>query len=330
MSKKPTAAVVRAREAEVKGLLGQLAHEVDALPEPALRSLFPILQEAQKELERDLTRWLSRLDGEERFTTQHLRTALLQVNAAVEKAQKRVPDLKKSYSASALRAAKLAQTHLQREVAFFSVRFGGSLNPTPLLEAAKVVDHALLDEFDASIRKWGPRTIKNIRKRLAISLAKKETVEQMQRRLVGRSAKYLTPLATQAQKAKVVSRVLWSQAEVDARRIVRTEVINAYNSTKLDMLDELRREDKKWGKRWDAALDYRICARCRALDGIVVPANEKFPTGVSAPPLHPNCRCAVVAWHLDWEPEGASVRFRGAYVAPEGSKRPSRSPRSRP
>jgi len=334
MAKTPkvSAATLAAREKEVKGLLLQINEEVDKLPEATLRQLAPALRTAREELERDLSRWLAKLDGKERFTAQQMRVALIQVQRATKAIEKVSKELKAALVRSVPTARKFAEAHLRREAAFFSVRFGESLSSLPLLEAGKIVDKTLLDRFEASRRRWSTRARAEIRKKLAISLLKKETVEQMQRRLVGRSAKYLSPLATQEQKAKVVSRVLWSRAEADARRIVRTEVVNAYNATKLDMLDGLNAEDPGWGKRWDAALDGRTCKFCKALDHIVVKVGESFPDkgggSVDAPPLHPNCRCAVVAWHLEWEPKGSKIRFKGAYEPPEG-QRPTRSPRTK-
>jgi SPP1 gp7 family putative phage head morphogenesis protein len=324
----PNAATVALREKEVKSLLTTINAEVDRLPEGTMRALAPVLRQAERELEKDLTAWLKTLDGEERFTAQQMRVALLQVRRSLKAVEKAVPALRNGIRKGAARAAALAQQHIQREAAFFSVRFGQSLNPIPILEAGKIIRGTLLDRFDASVRRWPANVRANIRKRLAVSLVKHETVEQMQRRLVGRSAKYLT-LKTPEAKARVVSRVLWSQAESDARRIVRTEVINAYNSVKLDMIDELASEDAKWGKRWDAALDGRTCPNCRALDHIIVKSNQNFPGNVDAPPLHPNCRCAVVAWHFDWEEKGSKIRFQGSYVPPTSGTRPSRSPRTK-
>lgn len=327
--KTPSAATLAAREQQVKGLLFQVNAEVDKLPEATLRRLAPALRAARNELEKDLAAWLSKLDGRERFTAQHLRVALLQVRAAIKAVEKVAPELKAGLRAGASRAAALANAHLRREAAFFSVRFGDSLASIPILEAGKVVQKTLLDRFEASKQRWTQNARAEIRKRLTISLVKKETVEQMQRRLVGRHAKYLSPLASQEQKARVVARVLWSKVEADARRIVRTEVVNAYNAVKLDMIEELNAEDPGWGKRWDAALDGRTCPTCRALDHVVVKADERFPGNVDAPPLHPNCRCAVVAWHLDWEPKGSKIRFKGSYEPPNGSGRPRRSPRTK-
>jgi hypothetical protein len=44
---------------------------------------------------------------------------------------------------------------------------------------------------------------------------------------------------------------------------------------------------------WIVTDDERLEVRCEALDGVQVPLGAAFVSGVQAPPLHPNCRCAV-------------------------------------
>lgn len=43
---------------------------------------------------------------------------------------------------------------------------------------------------------------------------------------------------------------------------------------------------------WLTAED--CCDECQALDGDKVPLGQDFPGGVTAPPLHPNCRCTAL------------------------------------
>lgn len=45
--------------------------------------------------------------------------------------------------------------------------------------------------------------------------------------------------------------------------------------------------------RWNAVLDPRTCPICRPLHNTVAPDPRSFPRG--APPLHPLCRCIVIA-----------------------------------
>jgi hypothetical protein len=68
-------------------------------------------------------------------------------------------------------------------------------------------------------------------------------------------------------------------------------------------------------KLWIAERD--ACVNCAAYAGLTVAAGAKFPAGLSwdpnqrgrgeevdAPPLHPNCRCRIVAWADSWALEG--------------------------
>ncbi|MGW3821809.1 hypothetical protein ACWEAF_05740 [Streptomyces sp. NPDC005071] len=68
-------------------------------------------------------------------------------------------------------------------------------------------------------------------------------------------------------------------------------------------------------KLWIAERD--ACVRCAAYAGHVVDVGDDFPGGLSfdptqrgrgndlpAPPLHPHCRCRVVAWKDSWAVEG--------------------------
>lgn len=51
------------------------------------------------------------------------------------------------------------------------------------------------------------------------------------------------------------------------------------------------------GKRWNTAMDERVCPMCGPLEGKVVALNNYFPVqlagGVMGPPAHVNCRCWV-------------------------------------
>lgn len=80
------------------------------------------------------------------------------------------------------------------------------------------------------------------------------------------------------------------QGEVE--RALRTELYRAYNAAADAILrgrNELR--------RWDATEDWNLCERCAQLNGQEREAHEEFRLGHDAvePPLHPNCRCRVVA-----------------------------------
>ena len=76
-----------------------------------------------------------------------------------------------------------------------------------------------------------------------------------------------------------------------AERIARTETITASNRGALEGYKQSGVVEKK---QWYTALDERTCAECMALHQEIVGLDENFSGGVSAPALHPNCRCTIL------------------------------------
>ena len=101
-----------------------------------------------------------------------------------------------------------------------------------------------------------------------------------------------------------------SQSQVDARvvsradrmlrtradTIARTETIAASTQGQLRLWDQAEDEgliDSTAEVEWVAARDDRTDEDCLGLDGVRRPLHGTFPGGVSGPPLHPDCRCAL-------------------------------------
>lgn len=89
---------------------------------------------------------------------------------------------------------------------------------------------------------------------------------------------------------------------------IRADMIARTESTRFRMRGVLYR----WAesgiveyKRWNAAGD--ACPECQALDGTVVGLSDAFTSNayedVIAPPLHPNCRCALIGEVVEEEVE---------------------------
>lgn len=73
-----------------------------------------------------------------------------------------------------------------------------------------------------------------------------------------------------------------------SQMIAVTEMADAFSQSALDSMHGFGVEYKRWVVAPDC------CDECLDLDGEVVGIDEEFSEGVDAPPLHPNCRCAVV------------------------------------
>lgn len=132
----------------------------------------------------------------------------------------------------------------------------------------------------------------DVRKELTIAFAKSETFAEatarLEKRLPGRFVK----------------------AQHAAERIVRTEMMGAYNQVHADTIKALNEEDPGWVMRWDASADLRRCIVCKAFDGKIAESGNSFkaaPAGMATvravPPAHPNCRCVLTPWRLEWGDE---------------------------
>lgn len=82
-----------------------------------------------------------------------------------------------------------------------------------------------------------------------------------------------------------------------AEVIARTETIAASNA---GALESYRASGVVGGKQWLTAEDDRVSEDCAANgEAGTVAIDAAFPSGASAPPDHPNCRCTIVPV-VDW------------------------------
>lgn len=106
----------------------------------------------------------------------------------------------------------------------------------------------------------------------------------------------LPPARLQATLKRYAERQLRQRALL----IARTETIAASNAAQQLQWAQAIRDGLLRGtemQRWSTARDERTCPVCRPLDGVTVPLGQTFPSELgplTAPPAHPNCRCAIV------------------------------------
>lgn len=139
-----------------------------------------------------------------------------------------------------------------------------------------------------------PRDVaKQIRPLIGLTERDALAVGNLQTRLIeeGRSARAIERLVT-----RYANRLLRLRAET----IARTEIMAAANSGQVALWDNSVRDGLliagEWDKAWLTAHDERTCPRCGPLDGVRTAfPNGTFPGADGRPPLHPRCRCAVVA-----------------------------------
>jgi hypothetical protein len=288
-----------------------IASEAAALPDSYVRSLAPILRQAQAETAAAFKNWLANVpDGNERFTAQRYRQALLQLSVAIETVEKRVGGkhgaMAGTLIAQGAGAGAMAISHLQQEVAAFAAVFGASVRPLQLNQAAIMAkgDNFLIPRYRNSAARYGQDMGDDIRRQLAIGLASGETFAEMTNRLVGlRGPTGMVSLrglqGSPSAYHEHIAEGLFVRYRYWAERIVRTEGLNAYNTHHLHALAEAEAVDPGYQKRWDATWD-GVCPICKDLDGVIVDIDKPFPGGYAHPPAHPNDKCALTPWRAEW------------------------------
>lgn len=291
----------------VASVLDTITGQIASLPDATIRAFVPVLQAAEKELARDLANYLRRVGADEKFTAQQMRNALLQIRQSLATIEKIGPELRRRLISGGQATASVAAGHLASEVALFGEIFGHSIRPVALEVSAMIArgNKMLIPRFTNSAARYAGAVGADIRQQLAIGLVRGETVDQMTKRLI----KLGGPKGLVALRGKLgdpgavseyIAEGLFKRYGHWAERIVRTEVIQAYNTHAEIGIKDLAKEDPGMRSRWDATNDYRVCLICRGLHGATVPVGRPFSGGYSHPPAHPNCRCALVAWHVEW------------------------------
>lgn len=91
-------------------------------------------------------------------------------------------------------------------------------------------------------------------------------------------------------------------SKVQAGTLIMTEAAAIASASQKECFKELGMEQYEF----DATLDGSTCETCQGMDTKVFPMAQ-FEVGVTAPPVHPRCRCCVLPHFDDWEEFGISV-----------------------
>lgn len=282
----------------VAGVLREVAHEAASLPDPAMRALIPALVQAERELAADMANVVG-MFGRGKYSAQMLQRALVQVRGAMNAIEKVRPEMRGVLAHAGRAAGSMATRHLARELQQFSAMFDKTLEAIPIIPAAKVAEGLLLQRFERAAAKWSTDSMASVRRHIAVGLLKGESVEQMAKRVVGHVPKGLAAASPEVQ-GSVLARGMFRRAMNQARTIVRTEVLNAYNACAHESIEAVAKDDPEIMEMWQAMLDSRVCPRCRRLDGEKKKPGGQFVMGYYGPPAHPCCRCTTVIWKKGW------------------------------
>lgn len=293
----------------VDALVRESVAAVDALTPQAMRAVTPALAAARDELQRELNDWLGNArNGGERFTAHAKTSAIRALEGALERVEELEPAMAAGLRTMRKVAGPLAVENFEREHERLHAIFGHDLPVLPSIDRAAIHatgEHALHKRHANAARIYANGVGDDINRQLAIGVAKGESIDQLATRIrkLGNPAAHARPLDA-GRDAGEMADALFRRHRYWAERLVRTETMNAYNvlhDESIRYANEHRLEgDEEMLRRWSAAADKRACERCRRMDGRTARIDEPFPGGVMRPPLHPHCRCTVVAWMQHW------------------------------
>lgn len=301
-----------------------VARDIQAMDANALAALRPAMAAAQAELEADLKKWMKLLGpnaAQLKYTPAHLRQVqlILGVAEGAASGNRRAgfPTIasKAVMSVMGMQQApqKAAQT-LKHELESLAGHFS-DIPPPQLVHAAALAagKNLVIDRYPKSASRYAGQVKDDLKMQFGIGLAKGETIDQLTKRIANVSSFRAVVDANHPDfAAKAMAAGLSRRYENWANRLVRTELVHSYNYTATQGIKKAHEMDDRVVMVWDAANDMRVCPACRDMHGRNIMPGAKggffsrvINKGVDYPPLHPYCRCAVVAWMAEWGTEDA-------------------------
>jgi len=281
----------------VTDLVQSTIEKVDAMEEAQQKRLLKVFRKTRRELQ---DRLLTIPEGT--FTEQQLRVTLVQVDAAIRAINR---DLKDGMvDAGEIMATKGIST-LVYEIEKMSKYFDGSVTPLNMkgILAATDPNTFLVNKYEASLDAYSEALRAQITGNIVQSMAMRDTQERTVSRLVSDVGKYFIG------------------EEWKLNRLVRTELHNVYNFSKMQGLGQIQEEtipdlkkalmhpmDKRTGE------DSKELARMNPVVDIDEPFrfNWKGTERVfQFPPDRPNDRSILVPYREEWGKQAATFRKSG-------------------
>lgn len=288
--------LTKRQEALVQNTLQNAVVAVRDIPNAALASFLPRLQEAQKLLLRDLKAFELLENGAERYTAHKLRATIVQLDAAMREIASLGPSMATTLSVYGGKAGLAGLNAMESQLAAMDALFTGSMVPVSIDRAAVLSrgEKMLINRYPRSAARYSGWIGDEVRRKLTVGVLRQQSIGEVTNALFEEIPK------------------VFKTAKFNAHRLVRTEIMHSYNTLHYEGLLDAHGEDDEIKMRWDASYDLRRCPACGDLDGRVVEVAGEFTaswvtkTGIAKssthqrPPAHPQCRCVLVPWMDDW------------------------------
>lgn len=255
-----------------------------------VRQLVALEAELAERLERQ------RVQGRgESWTAADTEAALVQVR---ELLGRQGPEFKHLLAANAARARALGVKGTVGVLQHFEGKAGGPIRPLSI-DAAVAAGDPLLARHEASVARWGARTVGRVAEAMQRGILAGDTFDEMKARLAGKRGAH----------GVIV------QSAGDAARIVRTEGMHAYNAGAHE--EALAQRSKRFPdlqKKCVETFDNRTGEDSRKAHGEVRDLEQPFEDGAGRrylhPPGRPNDRGTEIPWRQAWENDEKEAKPR--------------------
>lgn len=273
-----------------------------ATMQPHLGEIVVLLKDVRGDVASGLAELTEKYGFEQKYSIHKHRELMYQLDDAIKATEKQLPLVAKSaLQKSTAKTAQQSIANLQQMVDEGAKKFGGVVSNLriPLAKALNTVEDSLARRHASSAERYAGSVGQRVRREMAIGAIKGESIGQTAKRLLK------IPQAFSLEKdadlvAPSMAQKQFFRNKADAERLLITEQSHAYNQAQIASLGELDKEDPGWKKMWDATIDKRTCAACRAMHREIVAWNALFSCGLQGPPLHPYCRCVIVPVRDGW------------------------------
>lgn len=257
----------------------------------ATRELLEDLMEADRRMAARLEVLGGALDT--KFTYAQAKAYQAQIQITVEAVKKKLAGLT---DAQVLRAIDNGFSHTVEMVSRLEEMFAGVSEPMRIQEASHMsrikngIQSSLLAHKNESIQKYGDAMIRDFERTIRLGFMEGKTTRQITADLIAHGG-----------PGGLFRKKSWM-----AKRIVRTEVSNAYHESKLVTMQETRQLDfPDMQKKAMATFDNRTAFDSYAVHGQIRDLDDSFEDGAGRrylrPPGRPNDRETVIPWRPSWK-----------------------------